>query len=42
MLWDALDTNNFFYFLFFLILYGFCFSFLFLLDDGEGHDMEVT
>ena len=28
--------------LFFLILYGFCFSFVFLLDDEEAHDTEVT
>ena len=28
--------------LFFLILYGFSFSFLFLLDNEEAHDMEVT
>ena len=39
MLWDTLDTNNF-YFIFFdfsdFILILFFFSFLFLLDDKEG------
>jgi len=42
MLWDTLDMNNFYFILFFLILYGFSFSFLFLLDDEEACDMEVT
>jgi len=32
----------FYFILFFLILYRFSFSFLFLLDDEEVYDMEVT
>ena len=31
-----------FFLLFFLILYGFCFFFLFILDNEEACDMEVT
>jgi len=45
VLWDTLDTNNF-YFLFFdfsdFILILFFFSFLFLLDDEEACDTAVT
>jgi len=45
VLWDALDMNNF-YFIFRLfsdfIEILFSFSFSFLLDDEEAHDIEVT
>ena len=44
LLWNALDTNIFFY-LFFLILYFFSFEFLFLFlfsNDEEAHDIVVT
>jgi len=44
LLWDTLDTNNFYFLLFFLILYRFCFSFVFvfILDNKEARDTEVT
>ena len=42
LLWNTLDTNNFYFILFFLILYRFCFVLFSFLDDGEAHDTEVT
>ena len=43
MLWDMLDTNNF-YFLFILFFFWFYidFLFLFLLDNEKAHDATVT
>jgi len=37
LLWDALDINNFYF-----ILFYFYMDFVFLLDDEEACDMEVT
>jgi len=45
LLWDALNMNNFYFlFLLFSDFIGilFSFSFSFLLDDEEAHDIEVT
>jgi len=43
LLWNALDTNIFSFYLFFLILYFFSFEFLFpFIDDEEAHDTKVT
>ena len=40
LLWDTLDTNNFYFILFYF--FWFYMDFLFILDDREAHDMEVT
>ena len=43
MLWNALDMNNFYFlFLLFSDFMGIFFSFSFLLDDEEAHDIAVT
>ena len=43
MLWDALDMNNFYFlFLLFSDFIGILFSFSFLLDNEEAHDITVT
>ena len=44
MLWDTLNTNNFYFILFYFsdFIWTFYFSFLFLLNDGEVCDMKVT
>ena len=40
MLWDTLNTNNFYFI--FLILYWFYIDFIFLLDNEKTHDTAVT
>jgi len=43
LLWDTLDINNFYFlFLLFSDFIGILFSFSFLLDDEEAHDIAVT
>ena len=43
LLWDTWNINNFYFpFLLFSDFIGFCFLFLFILDDEEAHDISVT
>ena len=43
VLWDAWNMNNFYFsFLLFSDFIGFCFLFLFILDDEEARDISVT